>query len=237
LVVGASGVIGGAVARALSAAGHPVGLHYCTNRAAVERVAEVISAEGGEFRLLSCGLSDLPACTGLIDAFKTEFPKAGGLALCAGRVPWQSWQDLDGGDWERVLFEHCVVPVAMATRALQTWSESCRVTYLSSISPKYGGSELTLHYAAAKAAMETAMLGLSRNTASRGGRVNGIRAGFVDSPQHQGGRSPEDIANRIAKIPIGRAILSEEIAEAARYFLSPMAEGVTGQLLAVAGGD
>ena len=225
------------MARALSVAGHPVGLHYCTNRTAAERVAEVISDEGGESRLLSCGLSDLPACTGLIDAFKADFPRAAGLALCAGRVPWRSWRNLEGGDWERALFEHCVVPVTMATRALQTWGESCRVVFLSSISPKYGGSELTLHYAAAKAAMETAMLGLSRHMASQGGRVNGVRAGFVDSPQHQGGRSLEDVANRIAKIPIGRAILPEEIAEAVTYFLSPMSEGVTGQLLTVAGGD
>ena len=109
--------------------------------------------------------------------------------------------------------------------------------FLSSISPKYGGSDLTLHYAAAKAALETAMLGLSRQTASSGGRVNGVRAGFVQSPQHQGGRSEQEVASRIARIPIGRAVLPEEIAEAASYFLSPMAEAVTGQLLTVAGGD
>lgn len=237
LVVGASGVIGGAVAQALSAEGHPVGLHYCTNRAAAERVGGVIASTGGESRLLPCGLSDLSACTDLIDAFKAEFPRAAGLALCAGRVPWRSWRNLEGSDWDRVLFEHCVAPVTMATRALQTWNESCRVMFLSSISPKYGGSELTLHYAAAKAAMETAMLGLSRHTAPYGGRVNGVRAGFVDSPQHQEGRSLEDVAKRIAKIPIRRAILPEEIAEAVTYFLSPRAEAVTGQLLTIAGGD
>lgn len=237
LVVGASGTIGGAVAQALSRAGHPVGLHYCTNRTAAEQLSAVLAEAGGISRLYSSGLEDQSACMDLIDTFRSEFPAAGGLALCAGRVPWKHWHELDRDDWQKVLFEHCVAPVTLAARALELWKPSCRVVFLSSISPKYGGSELTLHYAAAKAALETAMFGLSRQTASSGGRVNGIRAGFVQSPQQENGRTEPEIVARIARIPVGRAIFPEEIAEAANYFLSPMAEAVTGQLISVAGGD
>lgn len=237
LVVGSSGTIGGAVAQALSRAGHPVGLHYCSNRHAAERLSTFLAESGGVSRLFQSGLGDRSACIDLIDTFRAEFPEAGGLALCAGRVPWKHWKQLDSDDWQKVFFEHCVAPVTLAVRALECLSQPCKVVFLSSISPKYGGSELTLHYAAAKAALETAMLGLSRQTASSGGRVNGVRAGFVQSPQHQHGRSEQELAARVAKIPIGRAIFPEEIGEAASYFLSPMAEAVTGQLLTVAGGD
>lgn len=225
------------MAQALSWAGHPVGLHYCTNRTAAEQLSALIAKSGGVSRLFHSGLEDNSACNELVDAFKSDFPEADGLALCAGRVPWKPWMELGDDDWQQVFHEHCVSPVGLAARALALWRPSCRVVFLSSISPKYGGSELTLHYAAAKAALETAMFGLSRQTAADGGRVNGVRAGFVHSPQQLVGRSSEEIEARIARIPIGRAILPEEVAQAAVYFLSPMAEGVTGQLLTVAGGD
>ena len=94
-----------------------------------------------------------------------------------------------------------------------------------------------LNVAAAKAALETSMLGLAKAVAANAIRINGVRAGFVDTPQQQAGRTPAELAARIDKIPLRRAGTPDEIAGAFTYLLSDSAAFVTAQLLTVAGGD
>jgi len=81
------------------------------------------------------------------------------------------------------------------------------------------------------------MRGLARDTAARGVRINGVRAGFVDTPQQRQGRSVEELAARIALIPMRRGGKPEEVAAAFGYLFSPEAAFVTGELITVAGGD
>lgn len=142
-------------------------------------------------------------------------------------------------DWQDAFFEHCIAPLAVAKALLPAMQErgSGRIVFLSSIAAKYGGSPLTLHYAAAKSALETAMHGLSRNLVGHGIRVNGVRAGFVDTPQQHAGRTQAEIEARIARIPVGRAGTPEEIASAFAYLLSAHADFITGEIITVAGGD
>ena len=114
---------------------------------------------------------------------------------------------------------------------------SGRIVYLSSISPKYAGSPKSLHYAAAKSALETTMRGLAKQVAPLGVRINGVRSGFVRSPQQTRGRSEQEIAARIDKIPVGREGKPEEIASAFTYLLSDAADFISGEIITVAGGD
>lgn len=235
LVVGASGAIGAAVARHLQAGGRPVGLHYRSNAAAVTRMA----AAAARSSLLQAALDDEQACHALADRFIAAFPQASGLAVCSGDVGWRDWHALDADDWNKAFFQHCIAPFLLARRLLPHFEQrgGGSIVYLSSISPKYGGSEKTLHYAAAKAALETAMLGLAKAAARSAIRINGVRAGFVDTPQQQAGRTPAELAARIEKIPLRRAGTPDEIAGAFGYLLSDSAAFVTAQILTVAGGD
>lgn len=239
LVVGASGTIGSAVARRLAAPGVVIGLHYCRNRAAVDTLQATLERAGARGVCVRSLLDSEESCFRLSNQVATDLGKPDGVALCAGRVPWHAWQDLSACDWQDALFEHCVAPFTLARLAVTAMQGSGpgRIVYLSSIAAKYGGSPRTLHYAAAKAALEAAMHGLSRDVARSGVQINGVRAGFVPSPQQQAGRSPEDIAARLQRIPMGRAGKPEEVAATIAFLMSAEAGFITGEVMTVAGGD
>jgi 3-oxoacyl-[acyl-carrier protein] reductase len=239
LIVGASGAIGSAVARRLASPGVTLILHYCSNRETVEQLRRDTEQAGAHARCVSSTLADAPSCEQLWAAVKslgTRTPD--GVALCAGRVPWRNWDALTEEDWKLAMFEHCIAPFILARQATAAMSLSgCgSVVYLSSIAAKYAGSARTVHYASAKSALETAMRGLARELAQLGVRVNGVRAGFVDTPQ-QAGRSSQEITDRVAKIPMKRAGSADEVASAITYLLSADSSFITGELMTVAGGD
>ena len=239
LIIGASGTIGAAVARQLATPGVLLGLHYCKNAAAASDLLEPIGKSGAMAELMPSLLATEADCRALIDSFVAKTGRIDGMALCGGTITWRLWPELATEDWHRTLFEHCIAPYCLARDAAARMDSSRpgRIVYLSSISPKYGGSAKTVHYAAAKAALETAMRGMARELARTGIRVNGVRAGFVDTPLHRHGRNAEEVAKRVALIPVGRAGRAEEVASAFSYLFSDNASFINGELITVAGGD
>jgi len=239
LVVGASGAIGSALVRQLAHADVRIGLHYCHNREKANRLKEELAAIGCEGVLLQSFLNSVQACTDFAEAALKEFDVLHTLALCGGKIDWIPWQQLDESKWQQTFFQHCIAPLTIVQKFVPSMLDAHdgRIAYLSSISPKYGGSVKTLHYAAAKAALETAMYGLSRQLCKSGIRINGVRAGFVDTPLQREGRSADELAERIAKIPLGRAGQPEEIASAIAFLLSEKANFIHGEIITVAGGD
>ena len=237
LVIGASGAIGSAVAAQLASPNVSLGLHYRSRAEAAAALTPRLEQAGSACASLQSNLDDEPQCCHLVERFHARFGLVSGIALCGGTVPWQAWQTLDRDAWGRVFFEHCIAPFTIAAAAIKLMSAGGRIVFLSSIAPKYGGSPRTLHYAAAKAALESAMRGLARDVAKSGIGVNGVRSGFVDTPQQRSGRSAEQIAERIARIPAGRGGTPEEVASAIVYLLSDRAGFVNGELITVAGGD
>lgn len=238
VVVGASGTIGSAVARRLAAPGVVLGLQYCRNRTAVDALQAEVECSGARTICIQSLLDSDDSCRRLSNQITAEMGTPDAVALCAGRVPWRAWHDLSVDDWQGALFEHCVAPFTIAALTVAGMRERARgrIVYLSSIAAKYGGSPRTVHYAAAKAALEAAMRGLSRDVAQAGVQINGVRAGFVRSPQ-QAGRSPAEIAARIRQIPMGRPGQPEEVAASIAFLMSADAGFITGELLTVAGGD
>ena len=239
MVVGASGVIGGAVSRLLARTDTSLGLHYHSNCEAVTLLKKAIEVKGAHARCLHADLGSEESCKWLVDEFVRQVGQIDGLAICFGNVPWRFWHELDRQDWIDVFHQHCVAPMIMAQRAIHYMKSQNygRIVFLSSISPKYAGSSKTIHYAAAKGAVEIGMRGLAREVAPFGITVNGVRAGFVLTPQQTSGRSEQELEERIKAIPVGRAGTPDEIAEVFCFLMSDNASFVTGDIITVAGGD
>jgi 3-oxoacyl-[acyl-carrier protein] reductase len=239
LVVGASGAIGSALVRQLAHADVRIGLHYCSNHEKAEILKKEIASVDCDGVLLQSSLDSEQACADFAEAVIQKLGTIHAVALCGGKIDWTPCQQLDELKWQQAFFQHCVAPFTIVQKLLPSLlaAHDGRIVYLSSISPKYGGSVKTLHYAAAKAALETAMHGLSRQFCKDGIRINGVRAGFVDTPLQTEGRSAEELAERIAKIPLGRAGKPEEIASAMSYLLTDQAGFIQGEIITVAGGD
>ncbi len=239
LVIGASGSIGTAVARSLAGCAAHVGVHYRSNLARAKEVQIFLNAHNTSADLFASDLSSESACKELVTAFSSTPGGLGGLAICHGTINWKPWNSIEDSDWNEIFKQHCLTPYYLVKHAIPIM-EACgtgRVVFLSSISPKYGGSQTSLHYAAAKSALETAMYGISKQVAGKGIRINGVRSGFVDTPLQRNGRTDQELETRISKIPVGRPGRPEEIASAIRYLLSDEADFITGEILTVAGGD
>ncbi len=237
LVIGSSGTIGSAVARKAIEQGYSVGLHYYSNQKAIDKIVLIAKGKNVNFYACQSRLESEQDCKQLIEDVHKKMGRIYGLAICSGRVGWKRWPLLQTPDWQQAFLEHCIVPYYLVKHALEHVTSIKRIVYLSSISPKYGGSELTLHYAAAKSALESSMLGLSKKKVSSGVRINGIRAGFVNSPQQHIGRTDFELKQRVARIPVKRAGNPDEIASGFIYLFSKDADFINGEIITIAGGD
>jgi NAD(P)-dependent dehydrogenase (short-subunit alcohol dehydrogenase family) len=110
------------------------------------------------------------------------------------------------------------------------------IVNVSSIAARTGGAGEWVHYAAAKGAIDTFTIGLAREVAAEGIRVNAVSPGLVDTEIHAANGEPGRLQRLIPTIPMNRAGQADEIAEAVLWLLSPAASYVTGSILEIGGG-
>lgn len=175
----------------------------------------------------------------LLRAFIREFGGIDVLINNAGAVigPRHALK-LRAADWEQTMALNATTPFFLAQQAMlamRAQGTGGKIINISSISAAYGGSPVSLHYAAAKAALEAATVGLARLGAPDV-LVNAIRAGFIATAFHRrmGRRA---LAGRITRIPLRRAGQPDDIAQAALYVASCAGDFITGATLTVSGGD
>ena len=239
LVTGASSGIGAATVRLLGEQGAIVGLHYRRRAEAARAMCRDVVAGGGRAELFAADLLDTRARASLIAEAVATLGGLDALVNNAGGIPSRcAFQDLTHQDWLDVFELNVHAPFVLAQHAFAHMSThgGGRIVNISSIGVKYGGSRTTLHYAAAKSALETVTLGLAKAGAPHRILVNAIRPGFVSTPAHDD-LSRDERERRIAMIPLGRPGEPREVADMIAYLLSPAATFITGQILAVSGGD
>ncbi len=242
IITGGGRGIGAAVASKVAAVGHHVLINFRSNRASADEVAKRIRLSGGK---ASACQADIGTAEGVIalyaaaDAIRSPFV---GLINNAGISGGISRLDsLSDNTLRRVFAVNVIGAMLCAREAVRRMStkrggRGGNIVNVSSISAKLGGSGEWIHYAASKGAIDTLTIGLSREVAAEGIRVNAVAPGLIATDFHAEAGAPERITNMAEGIPMGRAGTPDEVADAILWLMSHQARYITGATIPIGGG-
>ncbi|MFF4539216.1 SDR family NAD(P)-dependent oxidoreductase [Streptomyces aureus] len=236
VVTGGSRGIGAAVCRRLALEGHDVVIGYRSGREAAGQVAEAVVGAGRRGLPVAVDTSDPVAVDALFDRAAAELGPVTGLVNNAGvSGPNGPLADADPEGMRDALAVNVLGYLLCARRAVRemTAAGGGAIVNVSSAAATLGSPGQYVHYAAAKAAVDTLTLGLAKEVAADGIRVNGVAPGTVWTDFHEDPQRPAKVA---AVVPMGRAGRPEEISGAVAWLLSDDASYTTGAVLRVAGG-
>ena len=239
LVTGASGGIGSAIARLFAEYGATLGLHYRSQQLHVQALRDEMRAGGVDAECFAADLVEPEACRCLVRLFIARFGGLDVLVNNAGAVIGADhFSALDQNSWDQTFALNVRAPFFLArqTMAAMTVGGGGKIINISSVAAKYGGSAHTIHYGAAKAALEAITVGLSRFGAPYQILVNTVRVGFIDTPFY-GGLGRENLEERINLIPLKRAGRPADVARITAFLASEAGDFITGQTISVSGGD
>ncbi|WP_039019201.1 3-oxoacyl-[acyl-carrier-protein] reductase [Halocynthiibacter namhaensis] len=232
LITGASGGIGGSIAKALHAAGATVGL----SGTRVEPL-EALAAELGErAHVLPCNLSDAEAVDALPKAAAAAMGSVDILVNNAGITRDQLFMRMSDDEWQSVIDVNLTSTMRLCRGVMRPMMKARwgRIINISSIVGATGNPG-QVNYAASKAGMVGMTKSIAYEVASRGITANAVAPGFIATPMTE--KLTDDQKEKInVQIPAARMGNPEEIAAAVLYLASPEAAYVTGSTLHVNGG-
>ena len=232
LVTGATGGIGGGIAKMLATAGASVALSGTR-----QEVLDALAKELGDgTAVVPCDLTDREAVGDLVGAAEEQLGGLDVLVNNAGITRDNLALRLKDEDWETVLQVNLAAAFRLARAALrgmmrQRWGRIINITSIVGVTGNPGQS----NYAAAKAGMIGMSKSLAQEVASRGITVNCVAPGFIESPMTDA-LSEERRGALLLQVPIGRLGRAEDVAACVNFLASDEAEYITGQTLHVNGG-
>jgi NAD(P)-dependent dehydrogenase (short-subunit alcohol dehydrogenase family) len=242
LITGGGRGIGAATARLAAARGYQVAVNYRTDATAADAVVREITAAGGTAIAVQADVASEPEIIRLFEDVDRRLGRLGALVNNAGIVDRQGrLVDLDMARLERVFATNVHGAFLCAREAVRRMSTAAggpggAIVNVSSMAAKLGSPDEYVHYAASKAAVDAMTIGLAREVAAEGIRVNGVRPGPIHTTMHADGGEPNRIDRVKSGIPMGRGGQPEEVARAILWLLSDEASYVTGAILDVSGG-
>jgi NAD(P)-dependent dehydrogenase (short-subunit alcohol dehydrogenase family) len=242
VVTGGSRGIGSAIARLAAQRGWAVAVNYHHQAEAAAGVVAAIEEAGGRALAVQANVALEADVRRLFDTAEAAVGPLAGLVNNAGILrPKSHFADISLARWTEVFATNVAGSFLCAREAARRFSTRTGgrggvIVNLSSMGAVLGQPGDAIDYAASKAAIETMTLGLGRELAAEGVRVNGVRPGVVDTDMQLDSGEP-DRARRLAPtIPMRRVGTTMEIAEAVVWLLSDQASYVTGTTLTVSGG-
>jgi NAD(P)-dependent dehydrogenase (short-subunit alcohol dehydrogenase family) len=242
LVTGGGRGIGAAVARLGAARGYTVCVNYRRDAAAAEAVVAAIAAAGGRALAVQADVAREDEVERLFADVDAALPPLTALVNNAGSAGQVNRLEEAPAETIRQVMDLNVLGSIWCARAAirrmarRHGGRGGAIVNISSGAATIGSPGEYVWYAASKGAIDSLTLGLAKENASEGIRVNAVAPGFVRTEIHADSGMPDRLEKVAPTMPIGRAAEPEEIAEAVLWLLSDAASYTTGAILRVAGG-
>lgn len=242
LVTGGSRGIGAAVCRLAAKAGYRVAVNYASNESAAEAMVAEIKAGGGEAFAVRGDVGNEADVIAMFAAVDKTFGRLDAFVNNAGVVDRKARVDeMSIERLERMMRINVVGSILCAREAVKRMStlrggKGGSIVNLSSAAATLGSPGEYVDYAASKGAIDTFTIGLAREVANEGVRVNAVRPGIIDTEIHASGGQPGRVAAIRDTVPMKREGKAEEVAHAVLWLLSDEASYTTGSIVNVSGG-
>jgi NAD(P)-dependent dehydrogenase (short-subunit alcohol dehydrogenase family) len=242
LITGGSRGIGAATALLAARAGYAVAVNYQSNSLAADEVVRLIRAEGGTAITVQGDVAYEEQVLAMFAKVDAKLGRISALVNSAGVVDVASRVDgMSVARLKRMFDTNVVGSFVCAREAVRRMSTAHGgaggvIVNLSSLAATLGSPGQYVDYAASKGAIDTFTVGLAREVANEGIRVNAVRPGVIDTEIHASGGQPDRAAQLAGAIPMKRAGTAMEVAQAIVWLMSDAASYTTGALLDVGGG-
>jgi NAD(P)-dependent dehydrogenase (short-subunit alcohol dehydrogenase family) len=251
LVTGGSRGIGAAACRLAAARGWAVAVNYTRDRAAAEAVVAGVVSGGGRALAIGADVARDDEVRAMFGTIERELPPLGGLVNNAGvidvgaRVDAMAVERLERMFAINVFGSFYCAREAILRMTTKPPADAARrdganaggaIVNVSSAAAKLGGAGQYVDYAAAKGAIETFTIGLARELAAEGIRVNAVRPGIIDTDIHASAGLPDRVSRMAPSLPMQRAGTADEVGEAIVWLLSAASSYTTGSIVEVTGG-
>ena len=242
LITGASRGIGAATALQAARAGYAVAVNYRSDAQSAEQVVQQIRTLGGTAIALQADVADEDQVLALFAAVDAQLGLLCALVNCAGVVDVACRVEaMTVARIQRMFNTNVIGSMVCAREAVLRMSTrhggaGGAIVNVSSVAATLGSPGQYVDYAASKGAIDTFTLGLAREVAAEGIRVNAVRPGIIDTDIHASGGQPQRAQQLATSIPMQRSGTADEVASAILWLLGEGASYTTGALLDVGGG-
>jgi NAD(P)-dependent dehydrogenase (short-subunit alcohol dehydrogenase family) len=243
LITGGSRGIGAATALLAAERGWDVAVNYARDAAAAEAVAVQVRARGRRALVVQADVADEAQVLAMFAAVDRELGPLRGLVNNAGVVDRaQRVDEMSAARLQRMFAVNLTGSFVCAREAVRRMSTrhggagGAIVNLSSAAAARLGSPGQYVDYAAAKAGIDLFTLGLAREVATEGIRVNAVRPGIIDTDIHASGGQPDRVRQMAPLVPMQRAGSADEVARAIVWLLSDEASYTTGAVLDVTGG-
>jgi len=241
LITGGSQGIGAATALLAAQRGYNICFTYLSEEAVAQQTAQKIKALGARVLYIQTDVGKEADILRLFAQLDQEFGRLDALVNNAGILRQKLFRDIETKELEQLFAVNVIGSFICAREAIKRMSlanggKGGAIVNISSIAARMGSPFEYVDYAASKGAIDSFTIGLAKEVAGEGIRVNAVRPGIIQTDIHAKGGEPGRVGRISPTVPLKRAGTADEVANSILWLLSNEASYITGSLLDIGGG-